>query len=204
MADTLTVQVIDVSDPTSPSIVGSLEIAGGAGEITGSGTRMYVGGAKLSVVDVSNPSVPVAIGSCDLTLGPAHGISVSANLVFAADGYLEIVDVSDGAAPVVVGQYISPTGSITAVCARGSRAFVTDNGALVVLDVTTPSAPTVRESFAPVFSTSNVGPIATLGDYTLCAANGMAVYDLSSPVAPAAVGSCEGATSLAVGTASGT
>jgi hypothetical protein len=190
VADYLTVQVIDVSDPTSPSIVGSMEIAGGAVRITGSGTRMYVGGTKLTVVDVSNPSMPVAIGSCDLTGGWTGCMSVSGNRVFIADSTLEIVDVSNGAAPVVVGQYVSSTGSVTAVCARGSQVVVTDNSALVVLDVSTPSAPTVRESFPPFLGLVSSGPLAALGEYTLWASGGLAVYDLTSPACLTKVGSC--------------
>ena len=79
-------QVIDSSNPATPTIVGSVETPGTAYDVHVSGNYAYVvdGYAGLQVIDVSNPANPTIIGSVE-TPGYADGIYVAGNHVYVAD-----------------------------------------------------------------------------------------------------------------------
>jgi len=57
-------QVIDVSNPSSPVLIGSVDTPGFARGVTVTGDTAYVADWSngLQVIDVSNPSSPVLIG----------------------------------------------------------------------------------------------------------------------------------------------
>ena len=120
------VKVIDVSTPTSPTVVASTPDPGSAGGFASgsgpinavmNGNYIYVvnvGNSSVSVVDISNPLAPVVLGSTPDagTAGglPASssswGIARSGNNLFVTSGgasKLYAVDVSNPSAPVVVG-----------------------------------------------------------------------------------------------------
>ena len=51
-------QVIDISDPTQPTIIGSVNPPGSAsGVAVDGGLAFVVGGGSLSIIDVSDPTV---------------------------------------------------------------------------------------------------------------------------------------------------
>ena len=58
-------QVIDLSNPASPQIVGSVDTPGYTYDVAASGTYAYVadGYSGLQVVDVTNPASPTIVGN---------------------------------------------------------------------------------------------------------------------------------------------
>ena len=60
-------QVVDVSDPTLPSIVGSKNTPGNANDIKVVGNRAFIadGPSGLQILDVSTPTNPVLLGAVD-------------------------------------------------------------------------------------------------------------------------------------------
>ena len=68
-------QIIDVSNPSAPALVGSYDTAGMAQDVAVSGTLAYVVNFDdgLEIVDVSHPAVPVRVGIYDT---PGHAIGV--------------------------------------------------------------------------------------------------------------------------------
>lgn len=119
------VQVVDVADPTSPQLVGSVAVSTNRGKrcvVEGSLayiTRSYSydpyypsepGG--LDIVDFSDPTDPHVVSSIDLYRN-AGGLTISGDYVYftcVGDGFypppgsLQIVDVSNPTNPLVVGQ----------------------------------------------------------------------------------------------------
>ena len=91
-------RVVDVSDPNSPTEVGSYDTPGWANDVAVAGTIVYVAdwNSGLRVVDVSNPTSPTEVGSYD-TPGNAQGVAVAGTTAYIADGYggLRVVDVSN-------------------------------------------------------------------------------------------------------------
>ena len=70
-------QVIDISAPSSPEIIGSVDTPGYAYAVYVSGSYAYLAKSRgLQVIDISTPSSPAIIGSVD-TAGFAVGVYVS-------------------------------------------------------------------------------------------------------------------------------
>ena len=88
-------QVIDISNPENPQIVGSVDTAGDARSVVISGSFAYVAdySAGLQVVDISNPESPFLMGTIHTPGGPFYGgdggafsVAVTGNNVLLADG----------------------------------------------------------------------------------------------------------------------
>ena len=78
--------MIDVSTPTSPIEVGSLDTPGDAQGVAVSGSYAYVADrlAGLRVIDVSVPSSPADMGYDD-TPGEAVNVTVAGGYVYVAE-----------------------------------------------------------------------------------------------------------------------
>jgi len=128
------IKIIDVSDPTSPAVVGSATTPWGARQVAVSGDHAYAiwweynffsgdyeGG--LEVIDISNPTAPAAVGSHTWPGCITYGVGVYDDHVYVtADPLgLRIMDVSDPTSPVEVG---SQTWVGRGMTISGSHAFV--------------------------------------------------------------------------------
>ena len=82
-------QVIDITNPASPQIVGSVDTPGGAMDVAVSGTYAYVADDRngLQVIDVTNPMSPSIVGAVD----PG-----SSGKVACSDAYVYLVGLSIG------------------------------------------------------------------------------------------------------------
>ena len=78
-------QVIDISTPTAPVIVGSVETQGDAYGVSVANGYAYVADYDngLQVIDISTPTAPVIVGSVD---NPSTlGVSVANGYAYVAD-----------------------------------------------------------------------------------------------------------------------
>jgi len=139
-------RVIDVSTPSSPAEVGSLDTPGIAFGVAVSGGYAYVAAGYVSglwVIDVSTPSSPIEVGFFE-TLGIARGVAVSGSHAFVTvtkEGLLQVedstgllvIDVSDPSSPIEVGYYDIPevAGSVTMT---GRYAYVTEWARMDIFD----------------------------------------------------------------------
>ena len=82
-------QVVDISNPASPAIVGSVDTPDIAFAVAVAGTHAYVadGISGLQVVDISNPASPAIVGSVD-TPATATGVAVAGTHAYVADFHL--------------------------------------------------------------------------------------------------------------------
>ena len=98
-------QIIDVSNPVSPTLIGSVDTPGDAREVTVIGNIAYVAdwGGGLQIIDVSNSASPTLIGSVD-TPGQACAVTVIGDTAYVADGGsgLVIVPLPVEIKPVIV------------------------------------------------------------------------------------------------------
>ncbi len=108
-------QVIDVSTPSQPVIIGSIDISGYTEGVAVMGNTAFLakgfGGGGLQIIDVSMPSKPVIIGSVE-TPGSAQGVTVIGDIAFVTCAYewsgLQVVDVSTPSHPVIIGSADTP------------------------------------------------------------------------------------------------
>ncbi|MEX2739716.1 MAG: LVIVD repeat-containing protein [Candidatus Wukongarchaeota archaeon] len=137
-------QVVDISDPTHPSLAGSYDTPGNAQGVFVSGDYAYIAdaGSGLQVVDISDPLNPINASAYD-TPGYARGVFVSGDYAYVADHSfgLQIVDISDPANPINASVYDTPNHA-WGVFVSGDYAYVADgNSGLQVVNISDPLNP---------------------------------------------------------------
>ncbi len=185
----LGVQVLDVTDPTSPYPANDWDTPGAAVALVVREQTLYIADRErgLRIVDVTDPLDQQPLGSLDTT-GMAWGLDVVGRYAYVADldGGLLIIDVSDPQTPTLVSS--TDTGGQTYnVRVRGHLAYVVDLfGGLRILDVTSAESPTIVGSydFLDAFDLDVSGCFA----YVAAAYGGLYAFDISNPADPVAVG----------------
>jgi hypothetical protein len=187
------IKAFDVTDPTRPALVATVDTPGDARGVTLVGTTAYVadGPAGLAVVDLAVPSRPVARVGARRARGSASRVVVSGTRAYVADGEvgLSVFDVSGASAPVPLASLDIP-GVARDLALRGTTAFlVGDPGVtpplparLYAIDVSTPASPTLRST---VTLPGPVTAVAVTGQHlVLSGASGLLVFrdDAGTPV----------------------
>ena len=139
-------QVIDISDPSNPAIIGSVDTPGSACAVAVTGNKAYVADYEsgLQVIDISDPSNPAIIGSVD-TPGYAYGVAVTGDKAYVADSGsgLQVIDISDPSNPAIISSVDTP-GYANGVAITGDKAYVADSeSGLQIIDISDPSNPTI-------------------------------------------------------------
>jgi hypothetical protein len=161
VAEDVGLQLVDVSDPAHPVLLGSASYPAGrqARVAVGGGKLVYLADLSfgLHVVDVTNPMQPREVGSLALA-GTPRAVSLGGTglggsrligsyaVVACGDGGVAVVDVSAPAAPVLLGT--TPPGQPRAgsVTVRGHYAYVAAGeegiyGGLHVVELADPTNP---------------------------------------------------------------
>ena len=200
---------IDVSTPTAPTLLGSLNLGATATAVTVSGNFAYVSSfhndQELQIVDISNPSSPFVAASFN-TPGTSNGNDI---ILLCNTLYL-VTTVNPGAAPefysIDVSNPVSPSllGSLnlgataTAVTVSGNFAYVSsfhNDQELQIVDISNPSAPSLAGFFNAAGGT-NASAIASnfptiyLGRFN-DAGGELLILDASNPVSVFLLGSYE-------------
>ena len=189
-------QVIDITAPSTPTIVGSLDVIY-AHKVHVTGGYAYVaGGLILYVIDISDPQNPVLEGHTTAFARNARDLHVSGGYAYGVYdglwsgspfGYLKVIDVSDLQNPSVAATVSMGKGA-AGVHVTGGYAYVTDGGweGLHVIDVSDPQNPAIVGSVNVPFANK----VYVTGGYAYVAAASMLyVIDVSDPKNPAIVGS---------------
>ena len=180
-------QVIDITDPTSPRFVGSANTPGIALGVAVSGHHAFIADyySGLRVFDVSNPQNPEFAGNVD-TPGTAHAVAISGVYAYIADGGagLQVVDISNPRSPKRVGGLTMTRASAVDVVVVGDHAFVA-NGitGILVVDITNPSLPRL---VASLDTPGEARDLFVSGSYAFVAAgnSGLQVIEIANPTHP--------------------
>ena len=184
------VLILDVSNPSSPTLVGRYDPQG-VSDFCTSGSFVYVVHADhLEIFDADNPSSPGFLGTCH-GLDSAWGVALSGNSVCVAEGGgIAVIDVSSPTQPVLVGsyhplEYIGPE-SCFAVYERlvyvGYMSAFEVGGVVRIIDIITPSQPVLAASYYQPFWAKDIfvaDRTAYLTDWA-----GMSIIDVSNPEIP--------------------
>jgi hypothetical protein len=162
--------VINVSQPTSPSLVASVPVS--AFTLAHAGNSLFAGTSNKSIVvmDISNPAHPTQLSAISLPSVPIK-LRVSNNLLFVADGSggLLIYDISAPASPVLLSRTTLFTAVNDAVI-NGSTVFVAAGvDGLGILDISNPAHPT----FLSKTSLSRFDPFSNFDPLTQVLSMGM-------------------------------
>jgi hypothetical protein len=208
IAGTPLLQIIDVSNPSNPTLRGSYGAPGSSSSVYVSGNYAYVtcasgSPADLLIINVSNPSNPTLKGSYAST-PIAREVYVSGSYAYIAgvSPLLQIIDVSNPSNPTLRGSYGAP-GTGSGIYVSGTYAYVSclycTPADLVIINVSNPSNPTLKGSYSstPV----NVNDMYLSGTYAYLVKDGtptLQIIDVSNPSNPTLEGSWGTQTASAV------
>src|SRR5260221_89732 len=139
------IQIVDISNPTAPLLLGSVAAGTGAEGIYATGKYVYVAASTaLVVIDVSNPNSPFIAGS--ITSGTAlQSVYVSGKYAYVADetssNEFKIYDISNPASIKLVSQTSTSTANMCSVYVQGTYAYLVTGTDLEVFDITNPIIP---------------------------------------------------------------
>jgi hypothetical protein len=185
-------QILDLSNPSLPVLLGTIETPGYALDVELSGQTAYVADfSGFRIIDISRPNAPEIVGSLT-ALGLPRDLAVVGNLVYVADlDGLKIIDVSLPTAPQVLGAVATP-GPAYGVAADGTLAYVADvEAGLHVVDVANPAAPVVVGTVAMpggAYDVEVIGNFAYVADGFDTEHSCLQVVDVSVPTAPRLAG----------------
>ncbi|MFB0515074.1 MAG: hypothetical protein ACETWG_00535 [Candidatus Neomarinimicrobiota bacterium] len=185
-------QIIDISNPASPTLAGSYPLPDMGFEVFIAGNYAYLASyaAGLRIIDITDPASPTLAGYYD-TPGYSNGVFVAGNYAYIADyGRLEIIDISNPAAPALAGS--SRSGRGFDVFVSGSYAYVADGqSGLRIIDISNPASPTLAGYYDTPGNAIGVfvsGSYAYVADYDY---GGLQIIDVSNPASPTLAGSCD-------------
>jgi len=186
--------VVDVSNRAMPTVLSSLTLGAGVGDIVVSGNYAYAvvstnGHGVVQVIDVTDPANPQAVA--EAPTNPSNGylaLAVSGSRLYVGEmlqfsGNIRVFDISNPAAPVARGVVATQGGSGSMV-ASGNWVFHTyqyaDVGWIQAVDVSDPENPV---ALTPLGGTPP-GQLAISGNYLF--KNGgffepIRVVDISNP-----------------------
>jgi hypothetical protein len=207
-ADVIDLEVLDLTDPTTPKVVSALPstlsaiTTGTAVALNSPGTLgvAVMGTAGIEVLDLTNPAVPRIRGVFD-TVGSASAVALNnaATIAYVADGgngHLQIVNLSNPNFPTLAGSLTSIIGTQVdiAIVEGGSTTTAylgSQSGLMQGVDVTNPSTPALRGSVTLSGFASRVaaaGALAAVLSYNV-SGNYLDIINVSNSFAPVRVAS---------------
>jgi len=189
--DSAGLQIVDVSQPASPILVGKYNTASSCRDTVVLNNYAFVaaGPKGLIVLDVSNVNKPALISNMAID-GFCYDVAISGNYAYLAAGAngLQIVDISKPQTPSKLGKY-NTNGISRGVCVRDGYVFVADDGnGLVVIDVSNPYGPKLVGKYNTSGSAYDIwlaGKYAYIANYS----GGLQIVDISNPAKPVKAGS---------------
>ncbi|QNI94086.1 putative cadherin domain-containing protein [Synechococcus sp. A15-127] len=193
--DAIGLQMIDISNPASPSSLGTIHSSGDAVDIVLSpdGNTAFLAdlNSGLQIIDISNLSSPDLISTLS-TSGEAWGVTLSAdgNTAFVADSEsgIQIVDVTNLSSPSLIATFNTPgIASDVRLSADANTAYVADGDSGVqIIDISELSSPSLissldTEGFANRVVLSADGNTAFVADWD----NGLQIIDVTEYSRPA-------------------
>jgi hypothetical protein len=190
-----TLEVVDVTSPSSPVHLGSKAISASPGSISINGNIAYVIATnQLQVIDVTNPAA-MAISSSSAVNGvTAFFVSGSyAYLTFSSAAKMQIWDVASPVSPMAKGTYFNDGPALLtplSVATSGNYAYVCASEAVEVANVSNPSAPAHATKLMTGAGSLFGNPmfVTISGNYAYLASNGSVGYleiiDIANPLLP--------------------
>jgi hypothetical protein len=214
LADNSRVRVLDISDPTAPTAVGSVLTGDPIKRISIQGHHAYASQwESMSVVDVESPTSPVVVGSFEIfgRPGPAR---IAGNRLHLAAGFggFRVFDLADPSTPMEISSF-DLVGDVMSVQVQGNKVFLAGGHAeaeqflkvapkpdpgksryapasgLLIVDIENRSTPLLT-GFCP-FGYATDAVVRENRAYVTDWVGGLGVMDVSDPAAPTLVGTTD-------------
>lgn len=185
IASTRGVLILDITDPPSSAVLGSVHVGTTPEGLAVRGNYAYVADWDdgVVVVDVSNPTAPVRIANVP-TGNLAHDLALEGNYVYVADSSagLAVIDVTEPASPVMVVEPTQFRG--TRIAADGDTVAVLSGSRLHMVDVSNPLNPTLLATHIGYGGALRHGKVRIADGYVYVASPGLSIFDLNAPEDP--------------------
>jgi len=192
-------QIFDISDPTSPTLISKYEDGGfrpWARAISLDGDYAYVCQSKngLAVYDISEPTSPLLVSTMVFPNGNDYdfidGIDIGNGYAYLNGSYrgVHIIDISDPANPFEIFALNDKSVAHKDVCVSGDYLYLSHGFAgMDITDVSVPTTPKSCGSFNPG---GDVYHIRVIGNLAFVAASsyGLAILNISDPYNPMEIG----------------
>lgn len=181
-------QIIDIYDPSNPSLTGSYgmpaEAEAEAISVSGKYAFLAIENEGIFIIDISNPANPTLSDDYG-TFPQCHGVYISGKYAFlaASDFGLRILDISDPKNPSWIGTYDTP-GIALKVKISGKYAFIADgNSGLQIINISNPANPVLTSTYN---TPSSAVDVYISGKYAFIAVgnSGLKIIDISDPANP--------------------
>ena len=200
IADSNSLQIIDISNPAFPTFKGSYDTqdniyGGGTYNVKIVDNLAYVIASGLAIIDISNPALPVLKSRLNNPLD--FDVEIVGNFAYItanADVYggygLQIIDISNPVSPTFIGSFAINYhgGTPYDVKIVGNLAYLADRQqGLKIVDISNPVSPTFIGSYDTLGNTWNlqiVGNLAYIADF-----DSLQIIDISNPASPSFKGS---------------
>ncbi len=153
-------------------------------------TAVVAGGDGIYTFDVSDPENPIGLDY----FGPSfdyRGVTLIEGYAYMANGFAGVTVFNIQNAMDIQEILTIDTATPYSIIPAGDHAYVADgNGGLVVLDTSSPSAPSEGAAIATLGSARN-GVVSDGYLYLAVGQAGLQVFDLSQPAAPNSIGSID-------------
>lgn len=184
------IQILDITVPTQPELLGALDLPGYAEDVDLVGGRVFVadGTGGLRIIDVADPGRPVELAVAyefhniqDVVVGGGRAF------LAAADEGLLVADASDPSAPVEAGS-LATGGFAFGVAVSSDTAYLADGwGGLQIIDVSNPFAPKkVGRSRTTAWAMDVT--VQSGKAYVAAGAQGLRIVDVRRPSKPVLLG----------------
>jgi PGF-pre-PGF domain-containing protein len=190
-AENATFEILDITDPASPTLIGSYETQDPIYDIEIADNYAYVAnyGNGLIILNITDPTSPELIGNYDTT-ALTSAVAVTGNYVCLADHYngLVILDATDPKSPIFTGSY-DTAGFAEGLAVADDHAYLADgSNGLVIMDITDPASPQLTGNYD---TPGNAEDGAVSGRYAYVADgdDGLIILDISDPASPKLTGS---------------
>lgn len=163
---------------------------GDAAQVTRAGNLVYCSfGNEVFVYDVSAINSPVELGSILIAGDQHHDIVARGDYAYIAAGEsgLVVINATNPAAPAIAARLGLPQ-AVHRAAINGDTLYLSSgwdaNGSeAYVIDVTTPSAPSVESTYITVGDYEADG-VAAKGNWMYVATNGLEIVSVANPAAP--------------------
>nr|BFD62475.1 hypothetical protein BdHM001_11560 [Bdellovibrio sp. HM001] len=186
------ISILDISNPSSPQFLvkkfSSFSNFWGVSNLAVQGGHLFVvGNSKLSAVSLSDLNNIDIVGSVS---GAVQGLSISGNYAYSCNGSaLSIIDISNPVGLSLTSFSDPSLNTCKDVEVVGNRAYVitTTNKSLVILDISTPTSPSVLGSITHATRLSDLTSLEVSGNYAYAVSGtgDLTLIDISVPANPA-------------------
>lgn len=177
--------ILDITDPPSSTVLGSVYVGTTPEGLAVRGDYAYVADWDdgVVVVDISNPTAPVRIANVP-TGNLAHDLALEGDYVYVADSSagLAVIDVTEPSSPVMVVEPTQFRG--TRIAADGDTVAVLSGSRLHLVDVSNPLSPTLLATHMGYGGPLRHGKVRIMDGYVYVASPGLSIFDLNAPEDP--------------------